>query len=228
MSLSRNTIFAITLSALALSACASGPSRGRGGGGGGGAKIDVSSQAETILSDARKKKAESSCAAAIPSYRVVSSFGKGYEVAQSELGACLLEVATVSNPANASLLREEALLWLRRSAYAGNASAQLALADALSGASPIANSITPDLVEGYGWALIYKDNAAHKLYGLPELHPAVANHFNAQLDDTTRSAAQSFAANYKRVEMDVFVPPFTARTEQPRNRNPQGRQRRRR
>lgn len=202
------TILAIATIALSLAACASGPQRGPAG----GFKIDVASQAETILADARRKKAEKNCAAAIPSYRVVSSFGKGYDVAQSELGNCLLEVASADNT-DTALLQEEALFWLRRSAYAGNARAQLALSNALSGAAPGAAGITPNLVESYGWALIYEDNAAHSLYGLPDLHPQTAAFFRTQLNDTATTAAQSFAASYKQVEMDVFVPPFAGDRE---------------
>ncbi len=189
---------------VALGACSSGPKRG---GGGAIVKIDVASQSERILADARKKKSEQDCTAAIPSYRVVASFGKGHDTAQYELGACLLE-ATADSPAAVTLLREEGLFWLRRAAYAGNARAQLALADALSGAASHADAgLTPDLVEGYGWSLIYADNAAHKLYGLPELHPIAADNFRAQMTDTMISEAHAFAADFRTLEMAVFTPP---------------------
>ena len=198
----RKTAFLIIVS-FALAACASGPKRG----GGAIVKIDVASQSERILADARKKRSEMDCAAAIPSYRVVASFGKGHDTAQYELGACLLE-ATADTPAAETLLREEGVFWLRRAAYAGNARAQLALADALSGAGEHAIAgLKPDIVEGYGWSLIYADNAAHKLYGLPDLHPTAADQFRTQMSDAMISEAHAFAADFRTLEMAVFTPP---------------------
>lgn len=197
---------AAALSLLTLAACASGPQRGPGGGQFRGAGLDVSAQSARILADARKKKAEQGCAAAIPSYRVVASFGLDHETAQYELGACLLEAAS-GDGAEPALLQEEGLFWLRRAAYAGEPRAQVALADALSGASPASAGIMPNLVEAYGWALLYEDNAAHNLYGLPELQPAVADHFRTQMNADEISDAQAFAAAYREIKMEVFTPP---------------------
>lgn len=209
-----------------LAACASGPK-----GAGAIVKIDVASQSERILADARKKKSEQDCAAAIPSYRVVASFGKGHDTAQYELGACLLET-TADTAASETLLRDEGLFWLRRAAYAGNARAQLALADALSGANSHAVAgLKPDIVEGYGWSLIYADNAAHKLYGLPDLHPTAADHFRTQMSDAMVSEAHAFAADFHTLEMAVFTPPAyegPERADGPRGQGPgDGRRRRR-
>jgi len=199
--------------AAGLSACASGPDRA----GGPRPTIDVASQSERILADARRKKEEQDCAAAIPSYRVVASFGKGHDTAQYELGACLLEAPT-ENAAATSLMREEGLFWLRRAAYAGNARAQLALAGALSGAqSHGAAGVAPDLVESYGWSLIYADNAAHNLYGLPDLHPIVADHFRAQMSGAMIEAAEDFAADFRQLEMSAFTPPAFERTNRGRS-----------
>ena len=195
---------AAALFAVSLAACASGPQQQAGGP---RPTIDVASQTERILADARKKKAEKDCAAAIPSYRVVASFGKGHDTAQYELGACLLE-APGETPAAISLLREEGLFWLRRAAYAGNARAQLALASALSGADGHAVSgLNPDLTEGYGWSLIYADNAAHNLYGLPDLPPVAADHFRTRMTPAAIDDAEAFAAAFRQIEMAVFTPP---------------------
>lgn len=209
---SRLTFGLFTL--LALGACASGGQRGEGQA---PARVDVTSQTERILADARKKKAETSCAQAIPSYRVVASFGKGHDTAQFELGSCLLETAA-AKPGD-PLLIDEGLFWLRRAAYAGNARAQIALATALSGAQVTGNNtghntehmaaagITPDMVEAFGWSLIYADNAAHNLYGLPDLNPLTADHFTTAMTPAMVDAAEEFAASFATVEMDVFIPP---------------------
>lgn len=230
-------IAALAFFAASLAACASGPQRGAGAGG--GPRIDVASQAERILADARRKKSDKDCMAAIASYRVVASLGKGHDTAQYELGACLLEANADTTMATA-LLRDEGLFWLRRAAYAGNARAQLALAGALSGAPSGApadagghNSagLRPDLVEGFGWSLIYADNAAHKLYGLPDLQPAAAEHFKTQMTDAMISDANAFAAAFQKIEMAVFTPPGASAlgAGRPQGQNPGGdRQRRRR
>lgn len=211
--------------AIALTACASGP---KGSQGAGGFQIDVASQSERILADARKKRNDEGCAKAIPSYRVVASFGKGHDTAQYELGACLMEIA--ANPVEGALLREEGAFWLRRAAYAGNARAQLTLASSLSGADGHSVAgLAPDLVEGYGWSLIYSDNAAHKLYGLPELHPVAADHFRTQMTPDMINDAEAFAARYRQVEMDVFTPPvFESPARRGGQFGPGARERRRR
>lgn len=210
--------------AISLAACASGPQRG-----GGGAQIDVASQAERILGDARKKKSDDDCTAAIPSYRVVASLGKGHDTAQYELGACLLEAKSDTTTATA-LLRDEGLFWLRRAAYAGNARAQLALADALSGANGHESAgLRPNIVEGFGWSLVYADNAAHKLYGLPDLPPAAADHFRTQMTDAMISEANAFAAAFQKIEMAVFTPPSPPRgAARPQGPGPDAQRERRR
>ncbi len=228
MPIARTAVSAVAAACLAasLAACASAPQRGAGQGP--AAKIDVASQSERLLANARKKRSEKDCAAAIPSYRVVSSFGKGHDTAQYELGACLLAVPE-EIPAAAALLREEGLFWLRRAAYAGNARAQLALAGALSGAEGHAVAgLRPDLVEGYGWSLIYADNAAHNLYGLPDLHPVAADHFRTRMSDAMIDEAETFAADFRQIEMAVFTPPASERGKQGRRPDGAGGERRER
>ncbi len=203
------------LAGLSLAACAGGPSRGSGPGGG-AAQLDVGSQSERLLKEARKKKSNAGCEAAIPTYRVVASFGKGHDTAQFELGACLFETSADKGDAEASLLADEGAFWMRRAAWAGNARAQVALAGALSGADGHAVAgLSPDLVEGYGWALIYADNAAHKLYGLPDLHPIAADHFRVQMTPAMINNAENFAADFRPIEMAVFTPPARDRNARP-------------
>lgn len=193
-------------SLLLVAACSSGPGGGAGLGGE-AFQIDIASQSERLLTDARKKKAETGCAAAIPTYRVAASLGKGHDTAQYELGDCLLQAAS-DGASQEPLLAEEGAFWLRRAAHAGNARAQAALAEALSGAPDRAYpSVDPDPVEGFGWALIYEDNAAHKLYGLPDLNLATAGHFRSQMTPEMIDAAEAFAAAFKPTDMAVFVPP---------------------
>ena len=75
--------------ALLLAACASGQSE-RPGAPEQSAGIE---RPERLLTAARKIRADQGCAGAAPTYRIAASFGKGHEIAQAELGACLIEIS---------------------------------------------------------------------------------------------------------------------------------------
>ncbi len=159
-----------------------------------------------LLSLARDTQAKKGCIKAIPAYRVISSFGDGYDVAQYELGACLLE-ATSDNPAEIKLFQEEASFWLRRAAWAGNARAQLKLAQILSGAESLTHGSAANPEEAMAWSIVYEENAKRDLYDLPEISERVANHLNATLDDTARARAIAFADEFQAITMASFTPP---------------------
>jgi len=197
---------------LALAACASGPDRGPRGQGPGGAGVNQGlSQGQTLLARARHIQGEEGCARAAPAYRVVASFGADYEVAQYELGACLLEMTGVNDDETA-LLREEGLFWTRRAAWAGHARAQHRLAHLLSGANyDRVSDVAPDPVAAMGWALVYDDNAARSLYALPDVAEPVLEHLRASLSDEEAADADAFAASFETMAMAAFAPPAPSR-----------------
>ncbi|MEM9495999.1 MAG: hypothetical protein AAGA09_08340 [Pseudomonadota bacterium] len=166
------------------------------------------SQSGRLLSAARKLQEEKGCAAAAPTYRVIASFGDGYEVAQHELGACLLTMRGKSE-AEAGLYAREALFWLERAAFAGSARAQHQLAEQLSGAG--AASLPADPMRALGWAIVYDNNAARDLYGLKDVAPGVLRHLQASLSATEKQTAQAFAANFEEIQMASFTPPARQR-----------------
>jgi len=195
-----STILVTILAAALLGACAAGPSREASG------PTPALNQPERLLAHARNVQAEKGCEKAIPTYRVLAGFGEGYEVAQYELGACLLETAPAS--AQAALLTQEGLFWLRRAAWAGNARAQWRLAMVLSGApSPYAENVDAVPTEAMGWALVYKDNATRELYGLAPVYPKVLNHLNATLPQSAKAEAATFADDFVEVKMAIYTPP---------------------
>ncbi len=191
------TIVAVAL----LGACATGKPPGEAAHGPG---LD---QPERLLKYARNVQAEKGCKTAVPAYRVIAGFGEGYEVAQYELGACLLETASPSE--QAALLTQEGLFWLRRAAWAGNARAQWRLAMVLSGApsSPHTVNVGAAPTEAMGWALVYKDNATRDLYGLAPVYPKVIDHLNASLSQGAKAEAETFADDFTEVKMAIFTPP---------------------
>ena len=216
---------------VALSACASqGGRRGGPPGGGEGRGSASVNQPERLLSHARDEQAKKGCAPAVPAYRVAASFGDGYEVAQYELGACLLEVEATSD-VEASLLAQEAQFWLNRAAWAGNARAQNKLATILSGANHTSAGLTPAPAEAIKWALVYEQNSARKLYNMKPVSMPVMEHLRATLDQSAFDDAQNFATTFRPISMPGFTGLRQERTQQntqSRQQPPQGGQRRRR
>lgn len=200
-----------------LAACASGPAGPEG-------PASALNQAERLLTHARKIKAEKGCAEAAPTFRVVAGFGQGYEIAQHELGACLLEMTAGGGP-EAALFREEALFWLRRAAWAGEARAQWTLANVLSGsAATHTHGVAARPAEALGWALVYEVNAVHELYGLARVNPAVLADLSKTLPAEAVAEAETFAADFEPVTMALFSPPPRENADR---RTPGGYQRRR-
>lgn len=220
----RSLIIIVLLSAVA--ACSSSPKGGRQGGG----PVGVN-QPSALLSKARDTQAQHGCARAIPAYRIVSSYGAGYEVAQFELGACLLEVAT-ENTTEEALFRSEGLLWLRRAAWAGNPRAQGKLAEVLSGLKVFSDErVASDPIEAMMWAAIYDRNGSRNVFSLPDIPKPVINHINGQLSPTDLALAQKRAAEFRKIEMASFVPPEGARGQagsRGEGQRPQGKRQRRR
>ena len=187
-------------------------------------------QPQLLLAHARDLQAKKGCKAAIPAYRVISSFGEGYDIAQYELGACLLTVDP-SSDVEAALFAEEASFWLTRAAWAGNARAQLKLATALSGA-PAAGDAMLKAAPGDAmkWALVYDQNSARALFNMKPVSPPVMDHLNAALDAEMLTSAQAFADSFTPVKMAAFSAPRRQNTgnEFQQQKRPDGRQRRRR
>lgn len=189
-----------------VTACASGADKPdeRGSARGGQNALN---QPSLLLGKAREIQAEQGCAAALPAYRVISSFGKGYHVAQYELGACLLTIDG-ANTSESALLRMESDFWLHRAAWAGNARAQRRLAVILSGAAGYDDPhfrTAPQ--EAAMWALVYAENSARDLYNLPELPAPVASHLDAILTPQARQLAEQAANDFQTIDMAIFTPP---------------------
>ena len=174
-----------------------------------------------LLSLARDIQAEKGCKSAIPAYRVISSFGDGYDIAQYELGACLLERES-TNPAEINLFQEEAVFWLRRAAWAGNARAQLKLAQILSGASNVEHGGQANPEEAMAWSILYNENAKRDLYDLPDIPERVAAHLNVTLDTDAAQRAAAFADNFEAIKMAAFNMPRQAGDNKRSQTRPQG------
>lgn len=206
-------VFTLALAAAAaLAACSSGPQRG-GPRGFSSGPVGVN-EPSALLAQARDLQAKQGCAKAAPVYRIVSSHGDGHDTAQYELGACLLEIDGESD-AETALFRQEALFWLTRAAWAGNARAQGKLAEALSGAPAYgATQFSADPVAAMAWAIVYDANGSRETFGLRPLSGRVMDHLRGALTPAEEAAARARAAQFTKISMEAFVP--TARSDEGR------------
>jgi hypothetical protein len=135
------------------------------------------------------------CDVAIPIYRALANQGTGYELAEFNLGRCLLETAKKApDPATAESMKREAGAWTLKAANRGLPNAQNAMASMyLDGEGVTANS-----VEAGKWSLLYHDNAARRMYGLPDIAPALQARLDAALNeknwDDAKARAQAWSA----------------------------------
>ena len=181
-------------------------------------------QPSLLLSKARDQQAKEGCAKAAPAYRIVSGYGEGYEIAQYELGACLLEMTGASDM-ETILFREESLFWLNRAAYAGNPRAQLKLAEVLSGAPAYAvTHVSPNPQRAMMWSVVYEANGARETYGLKPVGSLVVTHLSSALSVDAAEAAKAEAAKFRKIAMDEFTPPARGQAGE-RGQGPQGGQR---
>lgn len=192
--------------------CASGPQQGpRGQGPNQQGPAAGLNQSQMLLARARQIQSEQGCARAVPTYRVIASFGADYEVAQYELGACLIEIDGV-NAHETALFRDEGLLWIKRAAWGGNARAQHRLAHLLSGAAyEPPRGFAPDPQAAMGWALVYQANPARSLYALPDVADPVLNHLRSALSEEESAAASAFASDFDKIALASFTPPAAQR-----------------
>lgn len=200
-----NMRFALRLSVLCFAALLAACASSRGGPQTPPRPIGLT-QPSALLAQARDFQARKGCAKAAPVYRIVSSHGDGHDVAQYELGACLLEMEGESD-AETALFRQEALFWLSRAAWAGNARAQGKLAEVLSGAAPYKVShVAPDPVAAMMWSIVYDANGTREVYGLRALPPLVRDHLASVMTQEGLVTAQREAASFAKIAMAGFVP----------------------
>jgi hypothetical protein len=135
------------------------------------------------------------CDVAIPIYRALANQGTGYELAEFNLGRCLLDTAKKApDPATAESMKREAGDWTLKAANRGLPNAQNAMASMyLDG-----EGVTANPVEAGKWSLLYHDNAARRMYGLPDTAPALQTRLDAALNeknwDDARARAQAWSA----------------------------------
>jgi hypothetical protein len=203
---------ALIVVAIVAAGCAS-PKRGGPGGAQAVAPAGVN-QPSQLLRQARDLQAKEGCEKAAPVYRIVSGYGEDYEVAQFELGACLLEMTGASDQETA-LFRQEALLWLNRAAWAGNPRAQGKLAEILSAAPRYSVLLVQsDPQQALVWSIVYDANSIRDTYGMKPTPALVSSHLQSSLSSAQQEAARNDAAKFRKIVMSGFVPTADKRDEE--------------
>ena len=130
------------------------------------------------------------CDVAIPIYRALVNQGTGYELSEFNLGRCLLETARKApDPASAEAQKREAADWTLKAGNKGLPNAQNGLiAMYLDG-----QGVAADPVEAGKWSLLYHGNAARRMYGLPDIAPALQARLDSVLNEKSWAQAQARA-----------------------------------
>jgi hypothetical protein len=185
--------FAIASAAICLAAPASAQTQG---GRGAIQPIDPSGDrlpTQTELPPDPEGKAEDlrlagRCEEAIPILRRLAAGGDGYELAQYNLGLCLLDTVKAEPDAQrAAALKLEGTAFILTAANHNLPKAQASLAEIyLKG-----DFVVRDPIEAGKWALIYRANGTRFALGLPNISADLQARLDAVLTDTTWAQARA-------------------------------------
>ncbi|HEY0106005.1 MAG TPA: hypothetical protein VGB91_07975 [Rhizomicrobium sp.] len=130
------------------------------------------------------------CREAVPILRQLAARGDGYELAQYNLGLCLLDLGKAEPDAQrAASLRLDGAAFVLNAANHNLPKAQASLAQMyLDG-----NGVARDPVEAGKWALLYHANGTRFALGLPNISADLQTRLDAVLTAATWAQAQARA-----------------------------------
>ena len=130
------------------------------------------------------------CDEAIPLFRRIAALGAGFEIANYNLGLCLLDVSkTERDAARAASFKQAAAQSILKAANAGIPKAQFALVTMyLDGVG-----VAPDPLAAGTWALIYHGNGARFALGLPNISASLQERLDGVLNAAAWAQAQARA-----------------------------------
>jgi len=152
----------------------------------------------------------------------MTACGRGFEIAQAELGECLLTM-TSDSKAEVTLFQQEGVFWLERAAFAGDARAQRLLSTALAEKSSQA-----ERVRAPSWTPLLETNANAELYSYKPLHLSFVSDIKSYLTAEKILQAETFATNFSIIRIARYH--SLAQTDRSRNhrQRPEDLERRRR
>jgi TPR repeat protein len=133
------------------------------------------------------------CDRAVPILRGWATRGAGNEIAQYNLGLCLLDLAAAKGDAQAKAgMQKEGAQWIVQAANGKLAKAQAEAAKIyLDGIG-----VPADPVEAEKWALLFHDNGLRLSLGLPDLSRDMKDRLDAALTEAQRNQARSRAESW--------------------------------
>ncbi|NHK28575.1 SEL1-like repeat protein [Parvularcula flava] len=153
-------------------------------------RVMDSEQAARLIGAARNLAANEGCDDAIPVYRVLAAYGRNFEIAQFELGQCLLD----GSPS--ALDRREAMVWFERAAMAGHREAQKELAEiAVTGG---------DYATALSWALVFNEQNDTAIAPMQDFSAPFMDRLREGLDAQAIAEAERFALDYSPDYMASF------------------------
>lgn len=134
------------------------------------------------------------CNIAVPALRTFAEHGVGNEIAQFNLGMCLIDLAAKEHDAKqAGDMRQEGGQWIVQAANGGFGKAQAqCVVLYLDG-----TGVAADPAEADKWALLYHNNGMRISIGMPDIGPAVKSRLDAALTDAMRAQARTRADEWK-------------------------------
>lgn len=134
------------------------------------------------------------CDVAVPALRPFADHGAGNEIAQFNLGMCLIDLAAKEHDAKqAGGMRQEGAQWIVQAANGGFGKAQAqAVVLYLDG-----TGVVIDPAEADKWALLYHDNGMRISIGMPDIRPALKSRLDDALTDAMRAQARTRADAWK-------------------------------
>ncbi|HEX4301486.1 MAG TPA: hypothetical protein VHZ78_01745 [Rhizomicrobium sp.] len=129
------------------------------------------------------------CDEAIPILRRLASYGDGYELAQYNLGLCLLEIGKAQPDAQRNASQQEAAVFILKAANHDLPKAQASLAAMYLDGVGVAR----DPLQAGVWALIYRANGRRFALGLPNIAEDLQARLDAALTDVMWAEARARA-----------------------------------
>jgi hypothetical protein len=140
------------------------------------------------------------CQEAIPILRQLAARGDGYELAQYNLGLCLLDAGKAEPDAQrAASLKQEGAASILKAANHNLPKAQASLAEMYLGG----DGVVRDPIEAGKWALIYHANGTRFALGLPNISADLQARLDAVLTDATWAQARARADAWNPSEQSV-------------------------
>lgn len=172
----------IPLSLCLLSACAGGDKKR-----GDGPRLRPGSAHGYM--EALVQKEQGNCLEAVQVFERMASWGRGFEVAQFQLGDCYLQLAQDRLEPEHTEFETKGFTWVEKAAQSNQADAQASLA----GLYLAGTGTDKDLIEAAKWSVIFERNAAVSFTSSAEMDEDIRARIEQSLSPTQWAEARSQA-----------------------------------